>query len=112
MCTCLNKLQLSLNKYDSLQKQVNNLMHSCAQLNEDGKLNTNSSNVQLINLAFAQTDLQRDLDTTRKNFLATKSALEVSISQLLVLTVLNCSLQTLLLPWMKLRRIFNKLFRF
>ena len=104
---------------NNLQKQVNDSVHSCAQLNEDGiqipwqhlqqnvsmlydhihelysvyttisamelnvsQLNTNSTNVQLINLAFALSELQRDLDSTTQNFLTTKSALEVNISQL------------------------------
>ena len=110
-------------RIDSLQKQVNDSVHSCAQLNEDSiqtpclhlqqnvsmlyddihelysvrdelytkisvselnvsQLNTNSTSVQLINLAFALSELQRDLDSTTRNFLTTKSALEVNISQL------------------------------
>ena len=104
---------------NSLQKQVNDSVHSCAQLNEDGtqaswqhlqqnvsmlydriheldsvytkisaiefnvsQLNANSTNVQLINLAFALSELQHDLDSTTRDFLTTKSALEVNISQL------------------------------
>ena len=102
---------------NSLQKQVNDLMHSCTQLSEDSiqvswqqnvsvlyqelysvrdelyaeisaiefnifQLNANSTNVQLINLASAQTELQHDLDSTTRDFLTTKSALEVNISQL------------------------------
>ena len=46
------------------------------------QLNANSTNVQLINLASAQTELQHDLDSTTREFLTTKSALEMNISQL------------------------------
>ena len=104
---------------NSLQKQVIDSVHSCAQLNEDGtqaswqhlqqnvsmlydriheldsvhikisaiefnvsQLSANSTNVQLINLAFALSELQHDLDSTTQDFLTTKSALEVNISQL------------------------------
>ena len=67
-----------------LQNQVNDLMHSCAQLNEDGIQTPWQQNVsiQLINLASALSELQHDLDSTTRDFLATKSRLEVNISQL------------------------------
>ena len=104
---------------NNLQTQVNDSVHSCAQLNEDGtqaswqhlqqnvsmlydriheldsvytkisaiefnvsQLNANSTNIQLINLTFALSELQHDLDSTTRDFLTTKSALEVNISQL------------------------------
>ena len=49
-----------------LQNQINDLMHSRAQLNEDGiqtpwQLNVS---IQLLNLASALSELQRDLDST------------------------------------------------
>ena len=48
------------------------------------QVNANSTNLQLLNLAFALSELQHDLDSTTRNFMITKSALEVSISQLTV----------------------------
>ena len=48
------------------------------------QVNANSTNLQLLDLAFALSELQHDLDSTTRNFMITKSALEVNISQLTV----------------------------
>ena len=65
-----------IHELDSVYTKISAIEFNVSQLN------ANSTNVQLINLAFALSELQHDLDSTTRDFLTTKSALEVNISQL------------------------------